>query len=161
MGGGDESPRHFAAVASAEGRKRDGTPGPGCRAAGEQAADGQQAVDPVGTDGRKRKRPRGGFQVGYEHLGSDEGRSFFDESSLRILINLDNSVIVTALSHSDVEDPSFRRLSYEIAFSEYAIALGRIAVRLDPDLPSDDLLYEIRSSLNRVASAAQALYAAE
>jgi hypothetical protein len=138
-----------------------GRPAPDVRAAGEQADDGKQAVDPVGVDGRKQKRPRGGFQVAYEKLGVDEGRSFFDESTLRILINLDNLVVVAALRQGDVEDVSFRRLSYEIAFSEYAIALGRMAVRHDPELPPDDLLYEIRSSLNRVASAARALYAAE
>lgn len=131
------------------------------RAIGDRSDGGQQSVDPAGNEGRNKKRPRGGFQVGYEELGADEGRSFFDEPSLRILINLDNPVIKTALKNGDVQDVAFRRLSYEIAFSEYAIALGRIALRQDPDLPADDLLWEIRNSLNRVAAAAQSLYAAQ
>jgi hypothetical protein len=52
----------------------------------------------------------------------------------------------------------FRRRSYEIAFSEYSMALGYELARQDPDMPADDLLYEVRSTLNRVAKAAAALY---
>ena len=44
-------------------------------------------------------------------------------------------------------DPAFRRLSYEIAFSEYAMALGYEMAKLDPEIPADDLLYEVRSSM--------------
>lgn len=135
-----------------------GRPDPQLAQAAESNLTGDDTVDPVGSDGKAKRRPRGGFQVAYEHLGADEGRSFFDEASLRILINLDHGVIRAALEGNNVEDPSFRRLSYEVAFSEYAIALGRIALRQDPDLAPDDLLFEIRSSLNRIASAAAGLY---
>jgi len=50
-------------------------------------------------------------------------------------------------------------LSYELAFTEYALALGYEMANRDPDIPSDDLLYEIRASLNRVSAAAASLYA--
>ena len=63
-----------------------------------------------------------------------------------------------ALADGKVEDPTFRRLSYEIAFSEYAIALGYEMVQQDPNMLADDVLYEVRSSLNRIAAAAVALY---
>ena len=35
----------------------------------------------------------------------------------------------------------------EIAFSEYAMALGYELLNKDPNMPADDLLYEFRSSL--------------
>ena len=41
-----------------------------------------------------------------------------------------------------------------------ALALGYEMANRDPDIPSDDLLYEIRASLNRVSAAAASLYAA-
>lgn len=63
-----------------------------------------------------------------------------------------------ALADGKVEDPTFRRLSYEIAFSEYAMALGYEEVTEDPNIPADDVLYIVRSSLNRIAAAAAALY---
>ena len=56
-------------------------------------------------------------------------------------------------------DPTFKRLSYEIAFTEYSLALGRLMAERDPDIPADDLLYEVRATLNRVALSAAALYA--
>jgi hypothetical protein len=78
--------------------------------------------------------------------------------SLSILINLDHPVVSAALSDGSVEEIGFRRLSYEIAFSEYAMALGYELLKQDPNMPPDDLLYEVRSSLNRVAASANSLY---
>lgn len=53
--------------------------------------------------------------------------------------------------------PGFKRLSYEVAFSEYAMALGYETAREDPNIPPDDLLY-LGASLNRVSVAAAWLY---
>jgi hypothetical protein len=74
------------------------------------------------------------------------------------LINLDHPVVSAALAGGGIEDSGFRRLSYEIAFSEYAIALGYELLKQDPNMPPDDLLYEVRRSLNRVAASAAPLY---
>jgi hypothetical protein len=52
-----------------------------------------------------------------------------------------------------------KRLSYEIAFTEYSVALGYEMSERDPDIPADDLLYEVRSTRNRVAASAADLYA--
>jgi len=82
----------------------------------------------------------------------------YDSSALTILINLDHLVVAAALGDGNVEDPGFKRLSYEVAFSEYAMALGYETAREDPDIPADDLLYEVRASLNRVSVAAASLY---
>ena len=77
---------------------------------------------------------------------------------MSILINLDHPVLSAAIADGSVEEPSVRRLSYEIAFSEYAMALGYELLKQDPNMPADDLLYEVRSSLNRVALSAAPLY---
>jgi len=82
----------------------------------------------------------------------------YDSTALTILINLDHPVVKAALGNGEVEDPAFKRLSYEIAFSEYAMGLGYEIYDQDPNIPADDLLYEVRSSLNRVAASAAALY---
>lgn len=85
-------------------------------------------------------------------------RSKYDRTRLAILINLDHPAVANALRCASVEDPVFRRLSYEIAFSEYSMALGYLLVKQDPDMPADDLLYEVRATLNRLARAAASLY---
>ena len=77
---------------------------------------------------------------------------------MTILINLDHPLVRAALGDGSVEDPAFRRLSYEIAFSEYAMGLGYELSQQDPNMPPDDLLYEVRSTLNRISVAAVALY---
>ena len=94
----------------------------------------------------------------YRNLGRTEHRSRYEERALSILINLDHPVFSAALSDGSVEDAGVRRLSYEIAFSEYAMALGYELLKHDPNMPADDLLYEVRSSLNRVALSAAPLY---
>jgi hypothetical protein len=74
------------------------------------------------------------------------------------LINLDHPAVKNACQNGSIEDPTFKRLSYEIAFTEYSMAFGREMAERDPDIPADDLLYEVRSTLNRVALSAAALY---
>lgn len=124
---------------------------------GSRNEEGSSSVDPAGGQGGKR-RPRGGFQVDYQNLGEAEYRSRYDSATLTILINLDHSVVAAALADGKIEDPTFRRLSYEIAFSEYAMALGYEMLKQDPNMSGDDLLYEVRATLNRVAASATALY---
>jgi hypothetical protein len=137
-------------------RKRRNAP-PNLPASGSPNADGNAALDPAGGTGKKRN-PRGGFSVDYRNLGPNDNRSRYDDNSLTILINLDHAVLKNALKEGNIEDASFKRLSYEIAFSEYAIAFGYEKAKQDPDMPSDDLLFEVRSTLNRVSSRAAALY---
>jgi len=115
-------------------------------------------VDPAGGDRSKRTKPRGGFKVDFRQLGREEPRSYYDSPVLTILINLDHPVLAAALQHSSVQDVTFRRLAYEIAFSEYAMALGYEALKDDPDLPGAGLLYDVRATLNRVSRAAAQLY---
>lgn len=125
--------------------------------AGTPNVDGNSAVDPAGGSGRK-SRPSGGFKVEYKELGDPLDRSKYDRTTLTILINLDHPAVKNALKSGGMEDASFRRLSYEIALTEYSIALGYEMAERDPDIPADDLLFEVRSTLNRVAAVAAALY---
>ena len=124
---------------------------------GEQDPKGNQSVDPAGGGGDSA-RPRGGFRVDFRNLGEKSYRSDYDRPTLTILINLDHPAVKNALAGGGIEDVSFRRLSYELAFTEYSLALGWEMAERDPDIPADDLLFEIRASLNRVAGAAASLY---
>jgi Histidine kinase-, DNA gyrase B-, and HSP90-like ATPase len=166
---GDQNPDSWVSGTSERGRvertEKSTNPGsgrgrnaPDIGVAGEPDADGKDPIDPEGTSDGTRRRPRGGFQVVYRNLGRSEYRSRYEERSLSILINLDHPVLSAAMADGNVEDPAVRRLSYEIAFSEYAMALGYELLKNDPNMPADDLLYEVRSSLNRVALSAAPLY---
>lgn len=138
--------------------KKKGRPDPKISRRGSPNDAGDAAVDPAGGVGKKGKKPRGGFHVEYRNLGEDTERSKYDRTNLAILINLDHQVVKHALHNGGVEDMSFRRLSYEIAFTEYSVALGYEMAEQDPDIPADDLLYEVRTTLNRVSAGAAFLY---
>jgi hypothetical protein len=135
-----------------------GRPAPNVPKVGTPSADGQSVLSPAGETGN-RPRPRGGFTVDFRNLGPDEDRSLYDATSMTIIINLDHPVVAAALSRDGIENISFRRLSYEIAFSEYAIALSYEMVNRDPAMPADDVLYDIRATLKRITRAAAPLYA--
>lgn len=167
--GGEEAPDSWVSGTREPGRiqttekgrlKGNGTgrDAPNVPAAGTPDDAGTDPVDPAGSGDTARRRPRGRVRVLYRNLGRSEDRSRYDEVSLIILINLDHPVAAAALSGGGVEESGFRRLSYEIAFSEYAMALGYELLKQDPNMPADDLLYEVRSSLNRIAALAAPLY---
>lgn len=119
---------------------------------------GDNAVEPVGGSEGQRRRPQGGFRVEYKNLGNPAERSVYDRATLTILINLNHPVVAAALGDGNVEDMTFRRLSYEIAFSEYAMGLGYEISDKDPNIAADDLLYDVRSTLHRISTSAVALY---
>ena len=49
-------------------------------------------------------------------------------------------------------------MSYEIIFSEYALALANMAAVDDPDIPADDVIYDARETLNRISAKSAMLY---
>jgi hypothetical protein len=124
----------------------------------EPNEDGKNIVDPAEKKSKGPSRSVGGFGVEYAHLGTEEHRSRYDPTRLTILINLDHPVVDTSLQRNGPEDISFRRLAYEIAFTEYSMAVGYEFIQQDPDMPADELLYEVRSTLNRVTRRASMLY---
>lgn len=122
-----------------------------------KTTDGNRSVDAAGGSGSKR-RTSGGFQVQFKDLGDQEGRSIYDSASLTIFINLSHPAVRAAMGDGDTENLQFRRLAYEVAFTEYAIASGNEIIKLDPEIPANDLLYDIRQTLSRVTASAASLY---
>lgn len=135
-------------------------PRPGARPAGNPDPEGLDPLSPAGQKSPRQSKGRGGFTVDYRHLGDDEDRSQYDRQSMTIIINLDHPLVAGALEKGkgNVEDPVFARISYEIAFTEYAIALGYETAAEDPSMEADDLLYDVRKSINRLSKASAAIY---
>jgi hypothetical protein len=96
--------------------------------------------------------------VKYEKLGEAADRSVYTQATKEILINLDHPMVAAALGAGGVEDVGFRRLSYEIAFTQYAVAVAQEVLVRDPDMTADDALFEVRDALRRVTRRGAALY---
>ena len=126
---------------------------------GERNDEGEAAVDPVSEGGpSKKRRPRGGFSVEYEHMGEHEDRAKFIADRGLFMINLDHPVVKSANNSLGIRDIGFIRLSHEIVFSEYALALANMAAVDDPDIPADDVIYDARETLNRISARSAILY---
>jgi hypothetical protein len=69
-------------------------------------------------------------------------------------------MVAAAMGIGGVDDIAFRRLSYEIAFGQYALAVSQEFLKRDPDLTADDVLYEVRDTLRRITRRAANLYEA-
>ena len=105
------------------------------------------------TSGSKTKRRRGGFLVDHDKLGEDEHRSIYNKDELKIVINLDHPSVKNCLKscHDDVENISFKRLIFEIAFREFEHAIAQEMIFDNDMYPPSDLLYEMRSHYDRIA----------
>jgi len=138
----------------------EGRPDPDIRHEGVPDVAGVRAVDPAGGSGSSRRRPRGGFRVDFNNLGEDSGRSSYDRVQLSIIINKDHPAIRNALQSGggSVESPEFRRLAHEVAFAEYAVAVGSETADRDPEIPPEDLIFEIHRTLDRVTATAASVY---
>ena len=120
--------------------------------------DAQPIGRPAGTS--QRSVPRGGFEVKFDHMGPESPRAQYVREERTIYINLDHPQLTAAVGLGTTEDPVFRRLPYEIAFSEYAIALASELAAQDEYLDPSDPIVDIRDTLNRVARAGALLYSA-
>jgi hypothetical protein len=123
-------------------------------------SDGAERGRAAGGSG-STARSAGGFAVRFENMGGDQHRARYHRSGRTIEINLDHPQLRAALGTGSVEDPVFRRLAYEVAFCEYAIALAMEFAQieghyLDPDEP----IVDIRDHLNRLARKGAHLYSA-
>jgi hypothetical protein len=128
--------------------------------AGEADPKGRDMVDETGSKG-SRRRKSGGLRVEYMHLGPEEERSHYDPDQSIIIINLDHSMVAAALKLDGNEaSTAFRRLSYEIAMTEYAMVVAKRLYVMDPGLSGDDVLFEVRDALRRLTGKAAGLYAA-
>jgi Histidine kinase-, DNA gyrase B-, and HSP90-like ATPase len=108
--------------------------------------------------GGPTRRPKGGFSVRFENLGRDDDRAKYVRDERTIVINLDHPEIAEALAGGNVEDVAFRRLSYEVAFTEYALALSQEMAQAGHFMDVFEPLTEARYTLNRIARQAAHLY---
>ncbi len=137
-----------------------GGPGVAQIRSGQPDPMGTQRLDETGSKG-ERKRKSGGLRVEYLHLGPDEERSHYDPDQSIIIINLDHAMVAAALKLDGNEaSTTFRRLSYEVAMTEYAMVVAKRLYVMDPGLSGDDVLFEVRDALRRVTGKAAGLYAA-
>ena len=105
-----------------------------------------------------KPKPRGGFQVRFEPMGIESYRAVYIRDERTIYVNLDHPQLAAAQGAGSVEDPVFRRLAYEVAFCEYAVALASELAARDEYLDPSDPIVDIRETLNRVARKGASLY---
>jgi hypothetical protein len=98
--------------------------------------------------------------VDFRNLGEDDARARYADSERAILINLDHPQIRAARGIEGIEAPTFRRLAYEVAFSEYAVALASEMADNDQYIDPSDAIFDIRQTINRMARRAASLYEA-
>ncbi|MFI5386748.1 MAG: ATP-binding protein [Fimbriimonadales bacterium] len=149
-----------------------GGPGGGQEGGGQDGAprDLAPAVTPGSPDSERKGRlaggvdrkpsSRGGFRVEFDSLGVESHRATYVRDERTIYINLDHPQLAAARGLESVEDAAFRRLAYEVAFSEYAVALASELAARDEYLDPSDPIVDIRETLNRIARKAANLYAA-
>jgi hypothetical protein len=113
---------------------------------------------PAGVSNDKGKSPRGGFQVRFDYMGIESHRAHYVRDERTIYVNLDHPQLVAGRGKAELDDLTFRRLAYEVAFSEYAVALASELAARDEFLDPSDPIVEIRETLNRVARRAASLY---
>ncbi len=104
----------------------------------------------------KRPGPSSGFNVRHENLGKEQHRGKYVSDRRLILINLDHPEIEAASSIGGLKDPVFIRLSWEVAISEYAVALAQELV--DQYVVPDEALFDIRETFVRVSRKLAQLY---
>jgi hypothetical protein len=111
---------------------------------------------PGGSD--DKPKPRGGFNVDFDNMGDQTARAQYVSESRTIFVNLDHPQIAAAKGLGSVEEPAFRRLAYEVAFSEYAVALASELAARDQYIDPTDPIVDIRETLNRLARKGAKLY---
>jgi hypothetical protein len=109
-----------------------------------------------GKDGRQSMR--GGFRVEFKSMGTEESRALYVREDRTIYINTDHPQLIAAKGMDSVESTFFQRLAYEIAFSEYAIALAAELNANGEYIDPSDPIVSIRETINRIARKAAHLY---
>jgi hypothetical protein len=109
------------------------------------------------SSGRPKPAAAGGFNVEFEKMGINEKRAKYDRDTRTIYINLEHPRIAVEVSHtkarSPVDDPTFMRMAYEIAFTEYAIVLAQELSSAQYYFDPQDALVEVRQTLDDLSKA--------
>ncbi len=101
--------------------------------------------------------PPSSFRVRFRNNGSDSYRAFYDRAQRAIFINLDHPQMVAARL-ADESEQTLRRLAYESAFTEYAIALQQERAEDGDFLDFGELLQEAREVVDRLGRRSADLY---
>lgn len=102
---------------------------------------------------RSRSRPSRTFSIEFVHETAERARSHYDRESRTIYVNLDHPQLTAARSiHPDIDSDGFRQVAYEVAFVEYALALMTEEAHRVENMDPQDILYDVRNTVNRVAS---------
>lgn len=115
---------------------------------------------PEPTKPSKRHPSGGGFKVQYRENGPEAPRAFYESETRTIYINLDHPQVVAAKANGDTEDPTFKRLSYEIAFTEYAIGFAQEYADNKYYSDFDEPLFDIRDRIDKLARRASDVFRA-
>jgi anti-sigma regulatory factor (Ser/Thr protein kinase) len=119
--------------------------------------EGKTTGHPRGGAGKNRK-PSGGLHVEHQNLGEEDSRGRYMSDRRTIIINLDHPEVAAAYKLGGPDDPAFVRLTWEVAVTEYAVALAQELV--EQYVVPDEALYDIRDTINRVSRRLTDLYAA-
>ena len=102
--------------------------------------------------GTMRRSPTGGFNVEFEKIGPNEKRAKYDRDLRVFYINLEHPRIAVELANasapSPIDDPTFLRMAYEIAFTEYAIVLAQELSNVQYFFDPQDALVELRQTID-------------
>ncbi len=115
----------------------------------------------TGKNAPRSQRPsskRGGFGVEFNAMGSEEERARYSPDDRIIYINTDHPQLLAAKGAASIEDPTFRRLAYEVAFTEYAIAISSELGKRGEYSDWSDPLFDVRETVNRLARKGARLY---
>ena len=96
--------------------------------------------------------------VDFVPMGSDENRANYSREERTIYINIDHPQLAAAKGNSTIEEPTFKKLAYEVAFTEYSIALAAELNSNGDFIDIDEPIVNIRQTINRVARKAAHFY---
>jgi len=105
------------------------------------------------TNGGSGKKSSGAskFEVKYRNHGKDNSRAKFIMGENTVYINLEHPYIAS-LKGKNVEDPLFAKITYEIAFTEYAVGLVRLLYTNKYFIENvDEYLAEVREIVNALS----------
>lgn len=105
-----------------------------------------------------KRHPSGGFKVQFRENGAESTRAFYEKETRIIYLNLDHPQLVAAKGDGETDEPTFMRLSYEIAFTEYAIGLAKDYADNQYYSDFDEPLFDIRDRIDRLARRASEVF---
>lgn len=117
----------------------------------EEASDDKTKKGKRVGSSNNRSGARGGFKVDFASMGIEENRAKYASIERTIYINIDHPQLVAAKGNGTIEEPTFKKLAYEVAFTEYSIALAAELNSNGEYIDISEPILGIRETINRVA----------